>query len=44
MLPSGATSTLDPMKPTTVALSRDLLHNVLGMSQAKTEEDRQSGG
>lgn len=39
VLPIGAESTLDPLQPATVSLSRDLLHAVLGVSQADTEED-----
>lgn len=39
LLPIGAESTLDPLQPATVPLSRDLLHAVLGVSQADVEED-----
>jgi polyribonucleotide 5'-hydroxyl-kinase len=39
MLPIGAESTLDPVKPTRVTLSRDILHALLGVSQAESEED-----
>lgn len=39
VLPIGATSTLDPLKPRVVTLGRDLLHAVVGVSQATKEED-----
>jgi polyribonucleotide 5'-hydroxyl-kinase len=39
MLPIGAQSTLDPVKPTRVNLSRDLLHALLGVSQADSEDE-----
>lgn len=39
VLPIGATSTLDPLKPQVVKLGRDLLHAVVGVSQAEREED-----
>lgn len=39
VLPIGAESTLDPLKPTVMPLSRELLHTVLAVSQA-TEEDQ----
>lgn len=39
VLPVGAVSTLDPLKPSVVELSRDLLHSVLGVSQATKEDE-----
>jgi polyribonucleotide 5'-hydroxyl-kinase len=39
VLPIGATSTLDPLQPRVVALGRELLHAVIGVSQAEREED-----
>lgn len=39
VLPAGAVSTLDPLKPTVVRPSRELLHAVLAVSQAGEEGD-----
>lgn len=39
VLPIGSTSLLDPLQPRVVPLGRDLLHAVLGVSQAVYEED-----
>jgi polyribonucleotide 5'-hydroxyl-kinase len=39
VLPIGFESTLDPLKPSKVSLSRDLLHALLGVSQAEVEDD-----
>lgn len=39
VLPVGAQSTLDPLKPAVVSFSMDLLHSVLAVSQAKNEEE-----
>lgn len=39
VLPIGSTSLLDPLQPRVVPLGRDLLHAVLGVSQAEKEED-----
>lgn len=39
VLPAGAESSLDPLKPTPVTTLEDLLHRVLGVSQADCEEN-----
>jgi polyribonucleotide 5'-hydroxyl-kinase len=39
VLPIGFESTLDPLKPNKVSLSRDLLHALLGVSQAEVEDE-----
>lgn len=39
LLPIGAESTLNPLKPSIVPLSRELLHSLLGVSQADSEDD-----
>jgi polyribonucleotide 5'-hydroxyl-kinase len=39
VLPIGAVSTLDPLKPRVVSLGRDLLHSVIGVSQAESEDE-----
>lgn len=38
-LPIGAESTLDPLKPVAVTSLKDVLHKVLGVSQAENEEE-----
>lgn len=39
LLAVGAESTLDPIKPTPIKLTKDLLHAVLALSQADNEDD-----
>lgn len=39
VLPAGVESSLDPLKPVPVTMLDELLHRVLGVSQAECEED-----
>lgn len=39
VLPAGAESSLDPLKPVVLTSMTDLLHKILGVSQAEKEED-----
>lgn len=39
VLPIGAESTLDPLKPTGLSFSKELMHSVLAVSQAESEDD-----
>lgn len=39
LLPVGAESSLDPLKPVKLTSLHDLLHKILGVSQAEREED-----